>query len=66
MGAVKNYLLYKWKIADLSDCDCGHTSQIIHQILKDCSIRAFKGSMRELHDATDEAINWIKTLDILV
>ena len=59
-------LLHKWKMADLPDCDCGHPSQTIHHIIKDCPLRAFKGSMRELHHATDEAINWIKALDIIL
>ncbi|KAL4104257.1 hypothetical protein QTP88_019566 [Uroleucon formosanum] len=59
-------LLHKWKMADLPDCDCGHLSQTIHHIIKDCPFRAFKGSMRELHHATDEAINWIKALDIIL
>jgi len=59
-------LLHKWKMADLPDCDCRHPSQTIHHIIKDCPLRAFKGSMRELHHATDEAINWIKALDIIL
>jgi len=58
--------LHKWKMADLPDCDCGHPSQTIHHIIKDCPHRAFKGSMRELHHATDEATNWIKALDIIL
>ncbi|KAL4143087.1 hypothetical protein QTP88_005458 [Uroleucon formosanum] len=59
-------LLHKWKMADLLDSYCGHPSQTIHHIIKNCPLRAFKGSMRELHHATDEAINWIKALDIIL
>ncbi|KAL4147982.1 hypothetical protein QTP88_002290 [Uroleucon formosanum] len=65
LGRCKE-LLQKWKMADLPDCDCGHPSQTIHHIIKDCPLRAFKGSMRELHHATVEAINWIKALDIIL
>ncbi|KAF0712245.1 Uncharacterized protein FWK35_00035276 [Aphis craccivora] len=59
-------LLFKWKMADLPDCDCDHPFQTIHCILKDCPIREFKGKTRELHDATVEAITWIKALDIIL
>lgn len=56
-------LLYNWKMADLPDCDCDHPSQTINHVLKNSRNRAFKGSTRKLHNATDEAINWIKKLE---
>jgi len=56
-------LLYKWKIGRPPRLWL-RTSQTIYHVQKYCPIRVFKGSMIEYHDATDEAINWIKALDI--
>lgn len=49
-------LVYKWNMADLPDYDCGHPSQTIHHILKNCPILEFNGSMLQRYDTMDEAI----------
>ncbi|VVC30897.1 Hypothetical protein CINCED_3A020448 [Cinara cedri] len=57
-------ILHKWKIRDCPDCDCGHSLQFIFYIISDCPFRAFNGTVKELHEAIDKAIKWIRTLDI--
>jgi len=57
-------VLHKWKMRDSPGCDCGHPLQSISHIMSDCPLRAFNGTVEELHYATDNAVNWIRTLDI--
>lgn len=57
-------MLHKWKMRDCPNCDCGHSLQSTSHIIGECPLRAFNGTMEELHEATDNAIKWIRTLDI--
>lgn len=57
-------MLHKWKMRDSPGCDCGHPLQSISHIISDCPLRAFNGTLEELHYATDNAVKWITTLDI--
>ncbi|KAF0721713.1 Uncharacterized protein FWK35_00024114 [Aphis craccivora] len=57
-------MLHKLKMRDSPGCDCDHPLQFISHIISDCPLRAFNGTVEELHYATDNAVKWIRTLDI--
>lgn len=57
-------MLHKWKMRDSPGCDCGHSLQSSSNVICDCPLRAFKGTAEDLHNATDNAVKWIRTFDI--
>lgn len=59
-----NYTLNKWNPTIDTMCDCGHPEQTIHHIVNDCPIRKFDGGLSEINELTDNAIEWIKNLDV--
>jgi Reverse transcriptase (RNA-dependent DNA polymerase) len=58
------YLMNRWGFADSENCDCGHEQQTMEHIINDCPLRAFDGGLEVLHDATPEAIQYLRILDL--
>ncbi|UYV75486.1 hypothetical protein LAZ67_13000384 [Cordylochernes scorpioides] len=58
-----NYLLNKWNMSPDQNCDCGQI-QTMHHILRDCPRRFFQGTLGDIHRCTEEALEWIRHLDI--
>lgn len=59
--------LHKWNFRDSPNCDCNvDTVQSMNHILNDCPLRKFDGGMRALNEASPEAIDWLRHLDINV
>lgn len=56
--------LYRWDKASSPQCDCGFERQTIRHIVEDCSLRAYNGNLKDFHDATQPALDWISNLDI--
>ena len=59
-----NHVLNKWNPTVDPKCDCGHPDQTIHHIVNECPMRKFSGGLHEINDLTDEAIEWIRNLDV--
>lgn len=57
-------LLHKWGWKTSANCDCGASLQSVHHIAAECPLRAFKGTMMDIHQATEEATQWIRDLDL--
>lgn len=50
-------MTFKWELRDSEECDCGDVSQTIkHNCV--CPIRAFKGTMKDIHLARNDAVKW--------
>jgi len=58
------HMMYKWGLRDNETCDCGYESQTINHITTECPIRAFKGTIKDIHLAMEEAVEWMKNLDV--
>jgi len=57
--------MYKWRFRDSPYCDCGvSVIQTMEHILNECPMRKFNGNIQTLHNATTEAISWLRDLDI--
>ncbi|VVC33340.1 Hypothetical protein CINCED_3A024910 [Cinara cedri] len=46
-------------------CDCGHESRTTSHTVNECSLRAFTGSVHDIHQAREEAVKWIEELDVV-
>lgn len=55
--------LNKWGLTDSPLCECGEVQTMLH-LTRDCSIHSFKGSLEEINDVSDDAINWLTNLAI--
>lgn len=58
------YMKHKWGISDDASCDCGHQQQTTFHIVTECPLRKFPGTMSDIHEASEEAVDWMKALDI--
>lgn len=56
--------LYKWGKIPTPNCDCGAEKQTVRHIVEECPVRAYKGTFKDFLDATEEAIDYIKCLDV--
>lgn len=56
--------LYQWGWIDSPKCDCGSELQTMKHIVLECPLRAYPGTLDELHSASPEAITWILDLNI--
>ncbi len=61
-----NYTLNKWNPSIDSMCDCGHghPQQTNHHIVNECPMRKFNGGITEINELTDDALEWIRNLDV--
>ena len=59
-----NYLLWKWGRRESPACDCGAEEQAIRHIVEECSLRRFSGALRDIHEAKEEAVDWLRGLDV--
>lgn len=59
-----NHLMHKWRFKDDPTCSCGHPEQTTNHIVNDCPERSFDGGLERLHDCEDDAIAWLRCLDI--
>lgn len=57
------FLLHRWKISDSPLCECG-AEQTMHHLVHSCPIHRFDGDIREIHELTDKARNWIESLTL--
>ncbi|VVC37555.1 Hypothetical protein CINCED_3A006497 [Cinara cedri] len=58
------HIMYKWGMRVTETCDCGYESQTINHITTKCSIRVFPGTMEDIHLVKNEAVEWMKNLDL--
>ncbi|XP_037051003.1 uncharacterized protein LOC119084960 [Bradysia coprophila] len=56
-------LLHKWKVIDSPLCQCGQIQTIDH-IVSACALHKFSGTLLEIHQATDDAVDWLRDLAI--
>lgn len=59
-------MMSKWGLKDSPSCDCGHDNQTIHHIVEDCPKRRFHRGIEGIHAANNNALEWIRELDIAV
>lgn len=59
-----NETLNKWGLTDDPSCPCGHSSQSTGHILTSCPQLSFKGSLEEINALTQDAVIWLKTLNL--
>lgn len=57
-------MTYNWGLRDTETCDCGYEFQTIKHITTECPIRAFKGTKKDIHSVKEEAVEWMKNLDL--
>jgi len=50
------HMMYKWGLRDSGTCDCGYESQTINHITTEYPIRAFKGTIKDIHLALEETV----------
>jgi len=51
-------------LSDTESCYCGYESQTIKHITTECLIRAFKATMEDIHLVKEEAVEWMKNLNL--
>jgi len=56
--------MHQWKFQDNLACDCGNAIQTIQHIVTDCPKNRFVGEMKDFFRPTNQAHDWITTLDI--
>lgn len=57
--------LYRWNFTDSPYCDCDNVSiQSMNHVLNVCHLRHFTGDLSDLNSVTDEAVEWLKNLDL--
>lgn len=59
-------MMFKWRLRDSDACDCGHESQTTCHIINECPLRAFTGTIYDIHQVGKEAVKWIEDLDIIL
>lgn len=55
--------LHKWGWMDSPSCTCGMTQTIDH-LIDECPTYAFKGGLQDLHVLTDDAVQWLRSLEV--
>jgi len=50
-------------MGDSEICNCGHESQTTGHI--ECPIRAFRSTIRDIHLARGEAVEWMDNLGVM-
>jgi len=58
-------MMCKWGLYDSEACNCGHESQTIGHIVTGCPIRAFRGTMKDIHLESGEVVEWMDNLDVI-
>jgi len=51
----------KWSLASSPLCDCGE-QQTMEHIVDSCPLTKLDGGLLSLHEADDDATNWLKTM----
>jgi len=49
-----------WGLAASDHCDCGQRQTMGH-IVDSCPLTQLNGGLTRLHEADDDAVNWLKT-----
>lgn len=57
-------MMYRWKLRDSPECDCGAVNQTINHITTECQIRKFRQGIEEIHEMVMKAIVLINNLDV--
>lgn len=57
------YLMHRWKFIASPLCQCGDVQTMRH-IVEECRIHRFHGDIEAIHNATSEALLWIKDLQV--
>jgi len=52
--------LDKWSLAASERCDCGQRQTMGH-IINSCPLMPLNGGLARLHEADDDAVNWLET-----
>jgi len=58
------HMMFKWRLRDFEVCDYGHKSQMTSHIINECPLRAFAGTIHDIHQVRNEAIKWMEDLKI--
>ncbi|KAL1454475.1 hypothetical protein WDU94_010720 [Cyamophila willieti] len=58
------YSLHQWGKVESAACDCGAEEQTILHIVAECPRRRYTGSLDDFLYATENALNYIESLDI--
>ena len=59
--------MHRWNFVDSPYCDCDNVSvQTMNHVLSECRLRHFSGSLSDLNSVTEEAIEWLKNLDLKI
>ncbi|KAG5885110.1 hypothetical protein JTB14_017285 [Gonioctena quinquepunctata] len=56
--------LHKWGRAESPQCDCGSPRQTIRHIISECPNRSYDYDFEDFMEATPEAIEWLRNLDV--
>jgi hypothetical protein len=56
--------VHRWGLTSSADCDCGANQQTMRHISDDCPLRRFPSGLVELHDAGQEAVEYLTNLDL--
>jgi len=56
--------LHRWGLKDSPACDCGHSPQTMEHIIRHCPIRAFNKPIADIHNISNAALTWLRSLDI--
>lgn len=59
-----NDLLFKWRFTSDPSCECGARNQTTDHLLWDCPIYKYTGDTEDIIRLTDDAIEWLKTLQL--
>jgi hypothetical protein len=57
-------LMYKWKLVDDPNCDCGEGVQSMSHIIEECPLRKYDGDPKDFLVVTPGAVAWLEKLDI--
>ncbi|KAF0769781.1 Uncharacterized protein FWK35_00009176 [Aphis craccivora] len=58
------HMMFKRKLKDSQECDCGNDSENMRHITDECPNRRFELGINGINEVTKEAFEWIKDLDI--
>lgn len=60
----RNNLMHKWKLPDTPSCDCRNKPRAIYYIVTERPVHAFKGTLNNMHEASEDVVRRIQSLDI--
>lgn len=63
-GRTKS-MMKKWNYVEDASCDCGHENQTVDHILNECSIFRPQFPLHQIAELTDEAKEYLKSLNFL-